>query len=198
MFLYQKQLQYPVKIARPNPRLASVIISQYGGPDGELGASMRYLSQRYSMPFDEQKGLLTDIGVEELGHLEMVAAIIHQLTRNLKEKDIENTPFAQYFVDHTNGVFPTAASGFPWTAASMQVKGDPIADLTEDMGAEQKARVTYDNILRLSDDPDVNDVIKFLRDREIVHFQRFGESMEQLRQKLNQKNVYYMNPAFDI
>lgn len=198
MFLYQKQLQYPVKIARPNPRLASVIISQYGGPDGELGASMRYLSQRYSMPFDEQKGLLTDIGVEELGHLEMVAAIIHQLTRNLKEKDIENTPFAQYFVDHTNGVFPTAASGFPWTAASMQVKGDPIADLTEDMGAEQKARVTYDNILRLSDDPDVNDVIKFLREREIVHFQRFGESMEQLRQKLNQKNVYYMNPAFDI
>ncbi len=198
MFMYQKKLQYPVKIARPNPRLASVIISQYGGPDGELGASMRYLSQRYSMPFDEQKGLLTDIGVEELGHLEMVAAIIHQLTRNLKDKDIENTPLEQYFVDHTAGVFPTAASGFPWTAASMQVKGDPIADLTEDMGAEQKARVTYDNILRLSDDPDVNDVIKFLREREVVHFQRFGESMEQLRQKLNQKNVYYMNPAFDM
>ncbi len=198
MFIYQKKLQYPVKIARPNPRLASIIISQYGGPDGELGASMRYLSQRYSMPFDEQKGLLTDIGVEELGHLEMVAAIIHQLTRNLKEKDIENTPLAQYFVDHTIGVHPTAASGFPWTAASMQVKGDPIADLTEDMGAEQKARVTYDNILRLSDDPDVNDVIKFLREREVVHFQRFGESMEQLRQKLNQKNVYCMNPAMDM
>lgn len=198
MFLYQKKLQYPVKIARPNPRLASIIISQYGGPDGELGASMRYLSQRYSMPFDEQKGLLTDIGVEELGHLEMVAAIVHQLTRNLKDKDIENSPLAQYFVDHTNGVYPTAASGFPWTAASMQVKGDPIADLAEDMGAEQKARVTYDNILRLSDDPDVNDVIKFLRQREVVHFQRFGESMEQLRQKLNQKNVYCMNPAKDL
>lgn len=198
MFSYQKKLQYPVKIARPNPRLASIIISQYGGPDGELGASMRYLSQRYSMPFDEQKGLLTDIGVEELGHLEMVAAIVHQLTRNLKDKDIENSPLAAYFVDHTNGVFPTAASGFPWTAASMQVKGDPIADLTEDMGAEQKARVTYDNILRLSDDPDVNDVIKFLRQRELVHFQRFGESMEQLRQKLNQKNVYCMNPAKDL
>lgn len=198
MFVYQKKLQYPVKIARPNPRLASIIISQYGGPDGELGASMRYLSQRYSMPFDEQKGLLTDIGVEELGHLEMVAAIIHQLTRNLKDKDIENSPLAAYFVDHTNGVYPTAASGFPWTAASMQVKGDPIADLTEDMGAEQKARVTYDNILRLSDDPDVNDVIKFLRQREVVHFQRFGESMEQLRQKLNQKNVYCMNPAKDL
>ena len=159
---------------------------------------MRYLSQRYSMPFDEQKGLLTDIGVEELGHLEMVAAIIHQLTRNLKDKEIENSPLAQYYVDHTAGVFPTAASGFPWTAASMQVKGDPIADLTEDMGAEQKARVTYDNILRLSDDPDVNDVIKFLREREVVHFQRFGESMEQLRQKLNQKNVYCMNPARDM
>lgn len=136
MFIYQKKLQYPVKIARPNPKLASIIISQYGGPDGELGASMRYLSQRYSMPFDEQKGLLTDIGVEELGHLEMVAAIIHQLTRNLKDKEIENSPLAQYYVDHTAGVFPTAASGFPWTAASMQVKGDPIADLTEDMGAD--------------------------------------------------------------
>jgi spore coat protein JC len=198
MFQYNKKLQYPVKIARPNPRLASVIISQYGGPDGELGASLRYLSQRYSMPFDEQRALLTDIGVEELNHLEMIGAIIHQLTRNLKDKDIIGTPFEQYFVDHTVGVYPTFASGTPYTAAAMQVKGDPIADLAEDLGAEQKARVTYDNILRLSDDPDVNDVIKFLREREIVHFQRFGESMEQLRQKLNQKNVYYMNPAMDM
>ena len=198
MFLYDKKLQYPVKIDKPNPRLAAIIISQYGGPDGELGASLRYLSQRYSMPFDEQKALLTDIGVEELNHLEMVGAIIHQLTRNLKEKDIEGTPFEQYFVDHTVGVYPTFASGTPWTAATMQVKGDPIADLAEDLGAEQKARVTYDNILRLSDDPDVNDVIKFLREREVVHFQRFGESMEQLRQKLNQKNVYFMNPAMDM
>lgn len=136
MFIYNKKLQYPVKIARPNPRLASVIISQYGGPDGELGASLRYLSQRYSMPFDEQKALLTDVGTEELGHLEMIGAIVHQLTRNLKEKDIEGTPLEQYFVDHTVGVYPTAASGFPWTAASMQVKGDPIADLTEDLAAE--------------------------------------------------------------
>ena len=198
MFVYEKKLQYPVKIARPNPRLASIIISQYGGPDGELGASMRYLSQRYSMPFDDQKGLLTDIGTEELGHLEMVAAVVHQLTRNLKEKDIENSPLEAYFVDHTVGVYPTAASGFPWTAAGMEVKGDPIADLTEDLAAEQKARVTYDNILRLSDDPDVNDVIKFLREREIIHFQRFGESLQQLRERLNQKNVYYMNPAFDM
>ncbi|HIT33025.1 MAG TPA: manganese catalase family protein [Candidatus Faecousia intestinigallinarum] len=198
MFVYEKQLQYPVRIKNPNPRLASVIISQYGGPDGELGASLRYLSQRYSMPFDEQKGLLTDIGVEELGHLEMIGAIVHQLTRNLKESQIENSPFAAYFVDHTTGVYPTAAAGFPYTAASMAVKGDPICDLTEDLAAEQKARVTYDNILRLSDDPDVNNVIAFLREREIVHFQRFGEAIELLRQKLNQRNVYCMNPAFDL
>lgn len=175
MFIYNKKLQYPVKIDKPNPRLASIIISQYGGPDGELGASLRYLSQRYSMPFDELKGLLTDIGTEELGHLEMIGAIIHQLTRNLKESQIENSALAPYFVDHTAGVYPTAASGAPWNAFSMQVKGDPMADLVEDLAAEQKARVTYDNILRLSDDPDVNDVIKFLREREIVHFQRFGE-----------------------
>ncbi len=137
-------------------------------------------------------------GTEELGHLEMIGAIVHQLTRNLKDSQIQDSAFAPYFVDHTAGVYPTSASGFPWSAASMQVKGDPIADLAEDLGAEQKARVTYDNILRLSDDPDVNDVIKFLREREIVHFQRFGEAMELLRQKLNRKNVYYMNPAFDI
>ena len=198
MFVYEKKLQYPVKIARPNPRLASIIISQYGGPDGELGASLRYLSQRYSMPFDELKGLLTDIGTEELGHLEMIGAIVHQLTRNMKDEQYRDPAFAPYFVDHTAGVDPTAASGFPWSAASMQVKGDPIADLTEDLAAEQKARVTYDNILRLSDDPDVNDVIKFLREREIVHFQRFGEAMQLLREKLDQKNVYFMNPAIDM
>ena len=198
MFIYDKKLQYPVKIDRPNPKLASIIISQYGGPDGELGASLRYLSQRYSMPFDELKGLLTDIGTEELGHLEMVGAIVHQLTRNLKDSQIQDSPFAQYFVDHTTGIYPTFASGTPWTAATMQVKGDPIADLCEDLGAEQKARVTYDNILRLSDDPDVNNVIKFLREREVVHFQRFGEAIQLLREKLNQKNVYYMNPAFDM
>ena len=136
MFIYDKKLQYPVKIDKPNPRLASVIISQYGGPDGELGASMRYLSQRYSMPFDELKGLLTDIGTEELGHLEMVGALVHQLTRNLKDSQIEDSAFAPYFVDHTVGVYPTSASGFPWSAASMQVKGDPIADLAEDLAAD--------------------------------------------------------------
>lgn len=198
MFIYEKKLQYPVKIDKPNPRLASVIISQYGGPDGELGASLRYLSQRYSMPFDELKGLLTDIGVEELSHLEMVGSIVHQLTRNLKDSQIQDSAFAPYFVDHTVGVYPTFASGMPWTAATIGVKGDPIADLTEDLAAEQKARVTYDNILRLSDDPDVNNVIKFLRQREINHFQRFGEALQLLREKLNQKNVYYMNPAMDL
>ena len=197
MFVYEKKLQYPVKIDATNPKLASIIISQYGGPDGELGASLRYLSQRYSMPYPELRGLLTDIGTEELGHLEMVGAIVHQLTRSLSEDQIKADGFAPYFVDHTAGVYPTAASGFPWSAASMAVKGDPIADLTEDLAAEQKARVTYDNILRLSDDPDVNDVIKFLREREIVHFQRFGEAIQNLRERLNRKNIYCNNPAFD-
>lgn len=197
MFIYKKSLQYPIKIDHPNPKLASIIISQYGGPDGELGASLRYLSQRFSMPYAEQKALLTDIGTEELSHLEMIGSIVHQLTRNLKDSQIKDSSFAPYFVDHTVGVYPTAASGFPWTAASMEVKGDALADLTEDLAAEQKARVTYDNILRLSDDPDVNDVIKFLREREVVHFQRFGEAIEKLREKLNQKNVYCMNPSFD-
>ncbi len=136
MFVYEKRLQYPVRIANPNPKLAAIIISQYGGPDGELGASLRYLSQRYSMPFDELRGLLTDIGTEELGHLEMVGAIVHQLTRNLKEGQIRDSAFAPYFVDHTVGVFPAAAAGYPYTAASMQVKGDPIADLTEDLAAD--------------------------------------------------------------
>ncbi len=136
MFIYEKKLQYPVKIATPNPKLAAVIISQYGGPDGELGASLRYLSQRYSMPYAELKGLLTDIGTEELGHLEMIGAIVHQLTRNLSEEDIKKCGFDAYFVDHTAGVYPTAASGFPWSAASMQVKGDVIADLTEDLAAD--------------------------------------------------------------
>ena len=169
----------------------------YGGPDGELGASLRYLSQRYSMPYPELKGLLTDIGTEELGHLEIVGTIVHQLTRNLTPEQQKSDGFAAYFVDHTAGVYPQFASGTPWTAATMQVKGDPMTDLVENMAAEQKARSTYDNILRLSDDPDVNNVIKFLRAREIVHFQRFGEAVQRLRERLDEKNVYYMNPAID-
>lgn len=197
MFVYEKKLQFPVKIKNCNPRLATFIISQYGGPDGELGASLRYLSQRYAMPYDELKGLLTDIGVEELSHLEIVGAVIHQLTRNLNDNQIKTAGFDTYFVDHTTGVFPQFASGTPWNAATLQVKGDVICDLTEDLAAEQKARVTYDNILRLSDDPDVNNVMRFLREREIVHFQRFGEALERAKEKMNQKNIYLTNPSFD-
>lgn len=197
MFVYEKKLQYPVRIKNPNPALAKFIISQYGGPDGELGASMRYLSQRYAMPFDEVKAILTDIGVEELGHLEMVGAIVHQLTRKMTVDQIREAGFEPYFVDHTAGVYAQAAGGWPYDAASFAVKGDVIADLTEDMAAEQKARVTYDNILRLADDPDVIDVIRFLREREVVHFQRFGEALQLVSDKLDQRNVYAVNPAFD-
>lgn len=197
MFIYEKKLQFPVKIKNSNPALAKFIISQYGGPDGELGASLRYLSQRYSMPYPELKGLLTDIGTEELGHLEMIGAIVHQLTRNMTPAEIKASGFDTYFVDRTAGVYPTAASGFPWSAASMAVKGDVIADLNEDMAAEQKARVTYDNILRLCDDPDVNNVIRYLREREVVHYQRFGEGLRRTLERLDQKNIYAINPAFD-
>lgn len=196
MFVYEKKLQYPIKIANPNPGLARIIISQYGGPDGELGASLRYLSQRFSMPWPELKGVLTDIGTEELGHLEMVGTLVHQLTRNLSMDDIKKGGFDAYFVDHTTGVFPQAAAGVPFNAIGIGVKGDVITDLTEDMGSEQKARTTYDNILRLSDDPDVNNVIRFLREREVVHFQRFGEALALATEKMDHSNVYYMNPAF--
>ena len=197
MFVYEKKLQYPVKIKNTNPALAKFIISQYGGPDGELGASLRYLSQRYSMPYPELKGLLTDIGTEELGHLEMIGAIVHQLTRNLTPAEIKRAGFDAYFVDHTAGVYPTAASGSPWNAAGIGVKGDLIADLNEDLAAEQKARLTYDNILRLSDDPDVNDVIRYLREREIVHYQRFGEGIRLALEKMDSTNFYAVNPSFD-
>ncbi len=196
MFIYEKKLQYPIRIKNPNPTLAKIIISQYGGPDGELGASLRYLSQRFTMPYPEVQAILTDIGTEELGHLEMVGTLVHQLTRNLSIEEIKAAGFDAYFVDRTLGVYPQSAAGMPWNAASIGVKGDVIADLTEDMGAEQKARVTYDNILRLSDDPDVNNVIRFLREREVVHYQRFGEALAIATEKLDQKNVYYMNPSF--
>ena len=196
MFVYQKKLQYPVKIKNPNPALAKIIITQYGGPNGELGASMRYLSQCFAMPSDVVKGVLTDIGVEELGHLEMVGALVHQLTRNMTPEEIRKQGFDAYFVDHTAGVYPQAAAGFPWNAVSMAVSGDVIADLTEDMAAEQKARATYDNILRLSDDADVNNVIRFLREREVVHFQRFGEALNIVTDKLDKSNIYFMNPAW--
>lgn len=197
MFIYSKRLEYPVKIQNTNPALAKFIISQYGGPDGELGASLRYLSQRYAMPYPELKGLLTDIGTEELGHLEMVASIVQQLTRSMTMEEIKNAGMETYFVDHTTGVYPQAASGTPWSAMTIGVSGDVIADLTEDMAAEQKARKTYDNILRLSDDPDVNNVIRFLREREVVHFQRFGEALRLATERMDQKNFYVVTPAFD-
>ncbi|MDO4743689.1 MAG: manganese catalase family protein [bacterium] len=197
MWSYEKKLQYPVKIARPNPKLASIIISQYGGPDGELAASLRYLSQRFAMPYPELKALLTDIGTEELAHLEMIGSIVYQLTRNLNEKDIKEAGFDAYFVDHTTGIYPSSAAGVPFTAAYLQSKGDVLTDLHEDLAAEQKARTTYDNILRFCDDPDVKDPIKFLRQREIVHYQRFGEGLRIAQEKLNSKNFYAFNPSFD-
>lgn len=175
MWEYEKKLQYPVNIKNPNPKLAKIIITQYGGPDGEMSASLRYLSQRYSMPYSELKGLLTDIGTEELAHFEMIAAMVHQLTRNMTPEEIVRSGFDTYFVDHTAGIWPQAASGAPWTAGYIQSKGDVLTDLHEDMAAEQKARTTYDNLLRLIDDPDIRDPLKFLREREIVHYQRFGE-----------------------
>ncbi|MBE6786582.1 MAG: manganese catalase family protein [Ruminococcaceae bacterium] len=198
MFQYEKILQYPINIKKPNPTAAKIIISQYGGPDGELGASLRYLSQRFAMPDPKLQGLLTDIGTEELGHLEMIGTLVYQLTKNLSCEEIRKCGFDAYFVDHTTGVYPSSAAGVPFTAAYIQSKGDVITDLHEDMAAEQKARTTYDNILRLVDDPDVCDVIKFLREREIVHYQRFGEGLRIATDKLNEKNFYAFNPAFDI
>lgn len=195
MFVYEKELQYPVCIKTPNPRMAAAIISQYGGPDGELGASLRYLSQRFSMPYKPLKGLLTDIGTEELGHLEIVGAMVYQLTRKLTEREIKEGGFDAYFTDHTTGVYPQAAAGFPYTAATMAVKGDPITDLHEDLAAEQKARTTYENLLHLADDPDVKDVLRYLREREIVHYQRFAEALSITQDKLDERNFYAFNPA---
>lgn len=197
MWSYEKRLQFPVNIRTPNAAAAKVIISQYGGPDGELGASMRYLSQRYTMPYRNVAGLLTDIGTEELAHLEMVSALVYQLTKGLSADEIKAQGFDAYFVDHTTGVWPQAASGTPFNALTFASKGDAITDLHEDMAAEQKARTTYDNILRLVDDPDVLQVIRFLREREIVHFQRFGEALEIVKDHLCHKNFYAFNPEFD-
>ena len=197
MFQYEKRLQYPVKIKNPNPKYANIIVSQLGGPDGEIGASLRYLTQRIAMPYNEVVGILTDVGVEELGHFEMISAILYQLTRNLSYDEIKKSGFDTYFVDHTTGIYPVAASGFPYSASQFQSKGDVLADLNEDLAAEQKARVTYDNILRLVDDPDVCDAIKFLRAREIVHYQRFADALGIAQEKMDSKNFYGYNPAFD-
>ena len=197
MWTYEKMLQYPVKIANPNPALAQLIITQLGGPDGELGASMRYLNQRYSMPYGEVVGLLTDIGTEELGHFEMIGSIVAQLTRNLSIEEIKKSGFDRYFVDHTTGVYPVAASGVPFDMKYIAVKGDAITDISEDLAAEQKARTTYDNLLRLIDDPDVCDPIRFLREREVVHYQRFGDALRVIQDNLDAQNFYGWNPEFD-
>ncbi|MDO4453905.1 MAG: manganese catalase family protein [Eubacteriales bacterium] len=197
MWRYEKRLQYPVNIKTPNAKIAQIIMSQYGGPDGEMGASMRYLSQRFTMPNRVCMGVLNDIGTEELAHLEMVSTIVHQLTCNLSMEEIESSGFAPYYVDHTVGIWPQAAGGIPFNACEFQSKGDPITDLHENLAAEQKARSTYDNILRLVKDPDVADPIRFLRAREIVHYQRFGEALRILQDQLDSKNFYAFNPSFD-
>ena len=198
MWIYEKKLQYPVKIKNPNPRLAKIIISQLGGPHGELGAASRYLSQRFSMPDRKIVGILTDVGTEELAHVEIVSAILHQLTKGMSEEQVKNSGIDAYFVDHTAGIYPQAASGMPFSTSTIASTGDVLADLHEDLAAEQKARVTYDNILRLVDDPDVKDPIKFLRQREINHYQRFAESLGIAKDALtDKKNFYYYNPAFD-
>ena len=197
MWNYERRLQYPVNIKESNAKLAQVIISQYGGPDGEMGASMRYLSQRYACPYREVSAILTDIGTEELAHLEMVATIVHQLTKDLSMEEIENSGFANYYVDHTVGIWPQAAGGVPFNACEFQSKGDIITDLMEDMAAEQKARTTYDNILRLIHDNDICEPIRFLRQRELVHFQRFGEALRIVQDNLDSKNFYAFNPGFD-
>lgn len=197
MWIYEKRLQYPVNITETCPKTAQLIISQFGGPDGELAASMRYLSQRYAMPCKEVAGLLTDIGTEELAHLEIICSIIYQLTKNLTTEEAKTAGFDGYYIDHTTGLWPQAAGGVPFNACEFQSKGDVITDLFEDMAAEQKARTTYDNILRVVTNPEVRDPIRFLRAREIVHFQRFGEALEKTKDTLNSKNYYYFNPSFD-
>ena len=198
MWNYEKRLQFPVNIKKPDARAAQVIISQYGGPDGELSASMRYLSQRFAMTNRIAMGALTDIGTEELAHLEMISTIVHQLTKDLSMEEIEKSGFAPYYVDHAVGIWPQAAGGIPFNACEFQSKGDPITDLFENMAAEQKARSTYDNILRLIDDPDIIEPIRFLRMREIVHFQRFGEVLRAVQEDLDSKNFYAFNPGFDM
>ena len=191
MWTYNKILQYPINIKQKDPRLAKVIISQYGGPDGELAASLRYLSQRFGMPDQTTKAVLNDIGTEELAHLEMVGTIVHQLTKNATIEELENAGLAPYYTDHGVDVYPVSAAGVPFTASYIAAKGDPIANLQEDLAAEQKARATYEKIIDLCrDNPDVLDPLKFLRQREIVHFQRFGEALRGVQDKLAERKFY--------
>ena len=194
MWTYNKMLEYPINIKCTDPRLAKVIISQYGGPDGELAASLRYLSQRFGMPDEKAKAILNDIGTEELAHLEMVGTIVHQLTKNASIEEIEASGLAPYYTDHGVDVYPVSAAGVPFTAAYIACKGDAIANLQEDLAAEQKARATYEKLIDLCrDNPDVLDPLKFLRQREIVHFQRFGEALRGVQDKLAEKKFYMAN-----
>ncbi|MGE5561527.1 MAG: manganese catalase family protein [Chloroflexota bacterium] len=190
MWVYERKLEYPVRITRPDPRMAKNIITQYGGPDGELAASMRYLTQRYSMPTSQAKAVLTDIGTEEQAHMEIVAALVYQLTEGASIEDIKRAGLDGYYADHDKAIYFVNAEGVPWTAAYIQSKGDPIADLHEDMAAEEKARATYEWLLNLSDDPDVSDVLKFLREREVVHFQRFGETLNLMHDYMHRKRQF--------
>ena len=199
MWTYNKMLEYPINIKCTDPRLAKVIISQYGGPDGELAASLRYLSQRFGMPDQKSKAVLNDIATEELAHLEMVGTIVHQLTRNASIEEVEAGGLSPYYTDHGLGIYPQSAAGAPFTAAYIAVKGDPIADLQEDLAAEQKARATYEKLIDLCRDyPDVVDPLKFLREREVVHFQRFGEALRGVQERLATKKFYMdsNNPMF--
>ncbi|MCL1901772.1 MAG: manganese catalase family protein [Firmicutes bacterium] len=194
MWIYEKKLECPVKILKPNPKLASLIITQYGGPDGELGASLRYLSQRFTMVTPQAKATLNDIGTEELAHFEIVGSIVHQLTKDCTLEEIKKGGYDAFYVEHGLGVYPQNAGGIPFTAAAMQSKGDPIADLYENLAAEQKARVTYEYLLDMIDDPEVAKPIMFLREREIVHFQRFGEALNYVRAYQLKNNKFYGNP----
>lgn len=197
MWVYEKRLQYPVNITTTCPKTAQLIISQYGGPDGELSASMRYLAQRYTMPDKRVGGLLTDIGTEELAHMEIICAMVYQLTKNLTVEEAKTAGFDAYYIDHTTGLFPQAAAGVPFTSLEFQSKGDAITDLHENLAAEQKARTVYDNLLRMIKNPEVRDPLKFLRAREVVHFQRFGEALERTKNLLESRNFYFFNPEFD-
>lgn len=194
MWAYERKLQYPVRIKNPNPAMAKLILTQYGGPDGELAASLRYLSQKFSMPTDVTKAICNDIGTEELAHLEMIGTMVNQLTKNASVDCIKEASYAPFYVDHGKGVYPANAAGVPFTAAYIQVKGDARVDLTEDMAAEEKARKTYEWLINAADDPDVIDPLRFLREREVVHFQRFGEALRLVMEKEDEKKFYVLRP----